>query len=393
MSCPLTTTISFNDFYSAKRRSDGLFDRVAVNMGVELTHRCNLACVHCYLQDAEQDNVAPGQGEMTTVEVEHLLDESAELGVLWVLFTGGEAMVRPDFSHLYMYAKRAGMFVCVFTNGTVLTDAIADMFVEYPPTSIEVTVHSMDASVFDSITRVPGSFERCMAGIERLRSRGLRFSLKSVALRGTHLGLVDVQAFAEELGAGYRFDSNVLPQRGSGVPPEGQRLSPHEVVALDKSFPDRMDGWCDVYRLSGRSSEDRIFSCGAGLKSFWVDPMGRMTMCALTYFVTYDLRSGTLRDAWNHFVPREILRAPGDDYPCGGCELDAICGRCPGWSAAEMDSVDAPVPYLCEVGRIRRDAILEHRGPDWDQTQVVDPEALVGHGSDSPQSNVAVPFE
>jgi len=47
---------------------------------------------------------------------------------LWILFTGGEPLLRPDFLEIYTYAKKKGLLVTIFTNGTLIDDNLADYF-------------------------------------------------------------------------------------------------------------------------------------------------------------------------------------------------------------------------------------------------------------------------
>ena len=55
-----------------------------------------------------------------------------DAGTLFLLFTGGEVLVRRDFPELYLYALAKGLLVTVFTNGTLVTERIADLFAAPP---------------------------------------------------------------------------------------------------------------------------------------------------------------------------------------------------------------------------------------------------------------------
>ena len=59
-------------------------------------------------------------------EIQHILDEIKDAGCLWLLLTGGEPLLRPDFLEIYQYAKHKGFLLTLFTNGTLLTPHIAD---------------------------------------------------------------------------------------------------------------------------------------------------------------------------------------------------------------------------------------------------------------------------
>src|SRR5688572_32017232 len=84
--------------------------RIPVNGTIEISNRCPLECVHCYNNLPMNDAVARKR-ELTTEEHYRLLDELAELGWLWLLFTGGEIFARHDFLDIYRYAKKRGFLV------------------------------------------------------------------------------------------------------------------------------------------------------------------------------------------------------------------------------------------------------------------------------------------
>ena len=111
-----------------------------------------------------------------------MIDEIAAAGCLWLLYTGGEVFLRPDFLDIYTRAKGQGLLITLFTNATLITPEIADVLAARPPFSIEVTVYGRSREVYERVTRVPGSYDRCLKGIERLRERGLPLKLKTMAL-------------------------------------------------------------------------------------------------------------------------------------------------------------------------------------------------------------------
>ncbi len=74
--------------------------RIPLDGSIELTHRCNLRCVHCYLGD--QDAIREHRHEeMSTKHVMALIDEVVEAGALNFTFSGGDPMVRKDFAELF----------------------------------------------------------------------------------------------------------------------------------------------------------------------------------------------------------------------------------------------------------------------------------------------------
>src|ERR1044072_6469985 len=129
-------TQSYGDF-SLALHERLLRERVALEGTIEVTRRCPLACAHCYNNLPINDGQARSK-ELSYEEHRRILDEIADAGCLWLLYSGGEIFARQDFLRIYTYAKKKGLLVTLFTNGTMITQKIADYLVRWPPFSIEI---------------------------------------------------------------------------------------------------------------------------------------------------------------------------------------------------------------------------------------------------------------
>ena len=98
--------------------------RVPLGGTLELTHRCNHRCRHCFNNLGPKDAPALAR-ELSTREAARILEEAAALGCVWVLLTGGEILLRPDFTEIYDHACWLGLLVTLFTNGTLVTSMLA----------------------------------------------------------------------------------------------------------------------------------------------------------------------------------------------------------------------------------------------------------------------------
>src|SRR4051812_31117124 len=95
-------------------------ERIPILGGLELTFRCNLACIHCYVNLPPADR-AEARRERTTDEWFAIIDQVAEAGCLWLTLTGGEPLLRPDFCDIYRHAHKRGLLLSVYTNATLIT--------------------------------------------------------------------------------------------------------------------------------------------------------------------------------------------------------------------------------------------------------------------------------
>src|SRR2546422_10867426 len=99
-------------------------ERGPLEVSIEVTRRCPLECQHCY-NNLPMGDLAARNRELSKEEYVALLDELAEMSVLWLLFTGGEIFARKDFLEIYTHAKRKGFLITLFTNGILINEKIA----------------------------------------------------------------------------------------------------------------------------------------------------------------------------------------------------------------------------------------------------------------------------
>src|SRR6185503_14498755 len=118
---------------------------------IEVTRRCPLTCLHCY-NNLPMTDTASRARELTCQEHCRLLDELADAGCLWLLYTGGEIFARHDFFEIYQYAKKKGFLITLFTNGTLITERVADMLVQWRPFSIEITLYGYTRQTYERLT-------------------------------------------------------------------------------------------------------------------------------------------------------------------------------------------------------------------------------------------------
>jgi radical SAM protein with 4Fe4S-binding SPASM domain len=331
--------------------------RLPLAGSLELTHRCNLDCVQCYCNLSPNDDEARAR-ELSLLEIRDVIDQATEEGCLWLQLTGGEPLLRPDFLDIYSYAKKKGMLVTLYTNGTLLDAEIADYLADWPPRKVEITLHGVTRQTFDGVTRVPGSYDRCMKGIELLLGRGVPLNLKTTVTTLNKHELWDTKEYVEALGLEHRFDALLIPRLDGSRDPYAVRLSPDELVRLDREDSER---WEELERLCGRAwgavRGDDLYVCGAGERSFHIDPYGRLSLCIISRAHGYDLREGSFRAAWEDFIPSVRSLKAERAVSCRSCPALALCGQCPAWSHLEHGDLETPVEYVCAVGRARAEAL------------------------------------
>lgn len=354
-------TISYGAFSESLHRQVRAA-QLPLNVTIEVTRRCPLTCAHCYNNLPMGDRKAQLQ-ELTYAEHCRIIDEMAEAGCLWILYTGGEILARKDFLDIYTHARKTGFFITLYTNGTLITPKVADYLAKWRPFAVEITLYGRTRETYERLTGVPGSYDKCMRGIQLVLERGLPLKLKTVAVSLNKHEVWDMQRFArEELGVEFRFDSMMNPRIDCSQSPLAVRLTPEECVEFDLQDEQVMAEWkVFAAKFTGPvhppETSDELYHCGGGIDSFAINPYGQMSICLLSQQDLYDVRTGSIRAGWEQFLHRVRQKKITRLTKCVHCELKAMCGMCPANGELENGDSEAPVDFLCRVAHIRAHAI------------------------------------
>lgn len=339
-------------------------------LDIELTERCNNNCLHCCINLPADDPIAKKR-ELSTAAIKKILKEAASLGCLTVRFTGGEPLLRYDFEELYLYARKLGIKVLLFTNATLITPSLAELLSRIPPLEkIEITVYGMKKLSYEAITRTPGSFEAAWRGINLLLEKKVAFVVKGVLLPPNREDIEEFETWASTIpwmddppSYAIFFDlhcrrdekKNEIIRNIRPAPQEGLKF----LARRKGTYLKEMKEFCS--RFMG-STGDKLFSCGAGIGGASIDSYGQLQLCMdLRHPDTvYDLKKGSIKQAMNDFFPavRE-MKASHPDYlaRCARCFLKGLCEQCPGKSWTEHGTLDTPVDYFCEIAHTEARAI------------------------------------
>ena len=341
--------------------------RIPFSFELDITARCNNDCRHCYINLPAGDRKAKGR-ELSLVEIKEIVDEAVSLGALWCLITGGEPLLREDFSAVYLHMKQKGLLVSIFTNATLASQEHVRLFQKYPPRDIEVTVYGVTRETYEQVTRKDGSYAAFMRGLALLLEGGIKVRLKAMALRSNLHEIPKIARFCREKTRDYfrldpflhlRYDGD--PLRNEEI--RSERFSPEEIVALERSDPKRLEALrsgCGrfITTESLLSGCNHLFHCGAGNDNFNISYDGLFRLCASLWHpdCVYDLKRGSLKQAWQTFVPlvREMRSDRGQFLEkCRGCPIVNLCMWCPAYAHLETGAMDTSVDYFCHVAHAR----------------------------------------
>ena len=138
-----------------------------------LTYKCNLKCIHCYI-NASNDK----QDALSTEEALNLIDQFAELKIPLIILSGGEPLMRRDFFKLASYARAKGLKLALSSNGTLITKDVARKLKELNFSYIGISLDSDSAEFHDKFRGVEGAFNMTINGIKNSVEAGLNVGLR-----------------------------------------------------------------------------------------------------------------------------------------------------------------------------------------------------------------------
>jgi cyclic pyranopterin phosphate synthase len=213
------------------------FGRVADDLRVSVTDRCNFRCTYCMPADGLR--WLPREELLTFEELTRLLGIFVSLGVRSVKVTGGEPTVRAQLPELIRMLRRAGpeVDISMTTNGLLL-DRLAAPLAEAGLDRVTVSCDSLMRHRFAEMTR-RDALDRVLAGIRAAQSAGLSpLKVNCVVIGGQNEDeVVDFARWARETGYQVRFieymplDAEHAWERAKVVP------SASIVEAIDRVHP------------------------------------------------------------------------------------------------------------------------------------------------------------
>jgi sulfatase maturation enzyme AslB (radical SAM superfamily) len=237
-------------------REEATQKRIPLVVHFDLTYRCPLRCVHCYLTGGKKHL------ECTTDEIKDILDQLADAGSLYLTFSGGEIFLRNDLPKIVAYARKLHFAVRLLTSGVLIDREEVKEIAAWHPELVAFSVYDLDASVHDAITRKRGSLAKTLDAIHALKEEGVPLKISSVLTDRNVGGYRKVYDFAKELGAQFQADYRITPKTDGSKEPLKFRIKEQEVkqVLSDPIFsreyePEPAEGYSGIFNT---------IPCGAG---------------------------------------------------------------------------------------------------------------------------------
>lgn len=330
---------------------------VPLNVLVELTHRCHLDCVHCYLEDNHAHDAKPR--ELSTEELHRLIDELADAGCLFLTLSGGEIFLRRDTLEVARYARSRGLAIRLFTAGLLLTPELIGAIDALHPLSVEFSLYSADnAGLHDAITRVPGSHGKTLWALRELTGRRIPVVIKTPLMREVYSEYPGIVSLARTLGAAYLLDPTVTPKNDGDLATCALRVSPDQLAALyaDPTLPVAEEIRDLATRRRSREPEDEV--CNLAKTGCAISPFGDVYPTLGFPWSAGNVRERPFQAIWREsplFARLRDLKVK-DLGVCSGCDKASYCNRCCMWALMDDGDFFGGSSWACEIAAAKERA-------------------------------------
>ncbi len=341
----------------------------------ETTVGCNLECVHCRRLDV---STTLAKDDMTTKEAFAFVDAVAETGRPILVLSGGEPLFRPDIFDIAKYAVSKGLSVALATNGTLVDDETAKKIVDAGIARVSISFDGADAKTHDEFRKIPGSFERSIAGFKRLKDLGMSMQINCTIAKHNVEQIDDLYNMAVKMGADAIHIFMLVPV-GCGVQiADDQMLHPKKYEEVLNHFYDlskeakiQTKATCAPHYfriMRERAKEEGITispkthgmaamtkGCLAGTGVCFVSHKGEVFPCGYLPVEAGHVRKQKFVDIWNDSPVFQKLRDPELlEGKCGACEYKKVCEGCRARAFYDTGNYLAEEPYCIYQPKMAR---------------------------------------
>lgn len=390
------------DLLAARAQQEGR----PVTVTFQVTDRCNYECVHCYQEHKDHRHDDPTAAELSFAEIDRILDELAEAGVLFLTLMGGEFFMRRDADEILAAAHGKGFAIKLLTTGHHVTEARADFLATLRPIQVDMSLYSGRAHDHEAVTRQPGSWDRTVAAARRLIARKVPVLLKAPVMEVNAAEIASLGALAREVGAEFSYDPKITAVETGDQAPVSLRMSGDTLAAFYQGpmaeFLARTYSPPDPERPRDELRPLSHTPCRAGQQSLAITPTGDVWPCNALPVACGNLRTQSFREVWWGSAEladiRDLRWAKLSE--CRTCTLRPYCQRCHGMALVEQGDLRGPSLEACRHAVAVRES-LRARGlvadddtampPTWSRVERDGQHHLVADGKRRPRGLRVLP--
>lgn len=317
--------------------------------GIEVTPFCNLKCIHCYLQDQTATDI------LSTAELKLIIDKLYAEGVLFLYFTGGEIFTRKDFLEIYIYAKKLGFIVELLTNGTLINQEIIDVFNEYPPALVSISMYGGDEESYQRVTGKIGMFDKVIHTFDLLKLNDIHFQIKYIGTKENENDFNAVQSTAIYYGAEFSYSMELFPTLNGNSCTKNHMMELSKIIEIESRIEGKKEEYSHLASIENpfiHQKEVSLYLCDFAITNFLIDYQGYINPCHKCRIKKWNLLNCQFRTAWDDYL--SMLKEKSDpNNKCLKCEYLMMCSPCVMVNYLSTGDYNVVPESLCQLTHMR----------------------------------------
>lgn len=347
---------SFEQIMMTKARQN----KIPLNGSIELLPLCNMNCDMCYVR-MDREEVEKQGGLRSAKEWLEIGRQMRDAGVLYLMLTGGEPLIYPEFREVYLGLSKMGMIITLNTNGTLLDEDWAEFFANHRPRRINITLYGSNADLYEELCHYRAGFQKTLNAISLLKEKNIDIKLNISVAKYNCNDFDHLIDFAKKYDLAMSVDTYMVPTMRERTKSynEQARLEPETAGKLHIKAIRRILGE-EEYLLYKKDMLNRIshsenqdyedgMTCYAGHCSFTINWQGKMRPCVVSSRPEVDVFQKGVERAWNEIV--YDCACIHLNKKCKNCAYRPICRTCPAAAMAETGAFDGVSDYICRYAK------------------------------------------
>ena len=325
-----------------------------ISATLELLPLCNLNCDMCYVRLSKKEMDQQGSLLPYTKWIE-LAKQMQEMGILFLLITGGEPLLFPHFKELYAELKKMGFIITINTNGTLFNQHWIDFFLKYKPRRINITLYGSNNDTYKKLCHYPNGFTDTMHTIKDLIKHQLPLKINGSIVKDNVDELQELYDICLQHNVPIHVDTYMIPSLSSPLLKKQAmiRLSPEEMAQAElitlknELTEEAFTAYIQqtIQKLEATPTYPNGISCQAANTSFAINWKGDMSPCISMKGLTISVLDHSLEEAWE-FLYKESKKLMMDSK-CATCQYRPICKTCVATAQLETSHYNKAPSYLC----------------------------------------------
>lgn len=330
----------------------------------ELLPVCNLDCKMCYVKKSMSEVRQLG-GLRSADEWIALGRKAVDAGMLFLLLTGGEPFLFPEFHRLYETLHGMGLAIDINSNGTLIDEEQVAWLRKHPPRHVKISLYGATEEAYRDLCGSAEAYHKVLRAFRLLKEAGIVVYASITVTPQNFDQLEQMLDLCKAYGVPVKATSYMFPPHRSNQAHihEEYRLSPAQAALAtcrinrheqgEEFFRDLARSYCDGTYEDYLSKADCATECGwltcrGGSCTFWITWRGEMIPCAMMDFGRAPVMDGwEFLDSWYAIVDMasRIATAP----QCSACAARKVCYACAASAFCETGYTNQRPEYPCRM--------------------------------------------